>query len=224
MLGVVDLQWLQWLLDIIAPKNASWTLTVFHLTPVIVFAVTAFVAMWRFTIFRMREPAINIELDVTSRPSSPSYNGITAVAILTNPSRVVAKCTTLIWQVRVLAPYTDEDVESKPESTDRRREGWANWDEGAYKGESLGSIGTDVTRQKVFSSGPGPRERSIEAGNRVIVRSDAAGCTRGPGGREFGGVGSVADSAVRLGVGWLAVGPGREWPAQPRASPGEDAK
>ena len=115
MLGVVDLQWLQWLLDIIAPKNASWTLTVFHLTPVIVFAVTAFVAMWRFTIFRMREPAINIELDVTSRPSSPSYNGITAVAILTNPSRVVAKCTTLIWQVRVLAPYTDEDVESKLE-------------------------------------------------------------------------------------------------------------
>ena len=64
----------------------------------------------------------------------------------------------------------------------------------------------------------------MEAGNRVIVRSDAAGCTRGPGGREFGGVGSVADSAVRLGVGWLAVGPGREWPAQPRASPGEDAK
>ena len=115
-------------------------------------------------------------------------------------------------------------VPTKPESTDGRREGWANWDEGAYKGESLGSIGTDVTRQRVFSSRTGPRERSMEAGNRVIVRSDAAGCTRGSGGREFGGVGSVADSAVRLGVGWLAVGPGREWPAQPRASPGEDAK
>ncbi len=112
----------------------------------------------------------------------------------------------------------------KPESTDGRREGWANWDEGAYKGESLGSIGTDVTRQRVFSSRTGPGERSMEAGNRVIVRSDAAGCTRGPGGREFGGVGSVADSAVRMGVGWLAVGPGREWPAQPRASPGEDEK
>ena len=112
----------------------------------------------------------------------------------------------------------------KPESTDGRREGWANWDEGAYKGESLGSIGTDVTPQRVFSSRTGPRERSMEAGNRVIVRSDAAGCTHGPGGREFGGVGSVADSAVRLGVEWLAVGPGREWPAQPRASPGEDAK
>ena len=113
---------------------------------------------------------------------------------------------------------------TKPESTDGRREGRANWDEGAYKGESLGSIGTDVTRQRVFSSRTGPRERSMEAGNRVIVGSDAAGCTRGSGGREFEGVGSVADSAVRLGVGWLAVGPGREWPAQPRASPGEDAK
>ena len=112
----------------------------------------------------------------------------------------------------------------KPKSTDGRREGWANWDEGAYKGESLGSIGTDVTPQRVFSSRTGPRERSMEAGNRVIVRSDAAGSTRGPGGREFGGVGSVADSAVRLGVGWLAVGPRREWPAQPRAIPGEDAK
>ena len=113
---------------------------------------------------------------------------------------------------------------SYPESTDGRREGRANWDEGAYKGESLGSIGTDVTPQRVFSSRTGPRERSMEAGNRVIVRPDAAGCTRGPGGREFGCGGSVADSAVRLGVGWLAVGPGREWPAQPRASPGEDAK
>ncbi len=60
----------------------------------------------------------------------------------------------------------------------------------------------------------------MEAGNRVIVIPDAAGCTRRPGGREFGGLGSVADSAVRLGVGWPAVGPGREWPAQPRASPG----
>ena len=37
----------------------------------------------------------------------------------------------------------------------------------------------------------------MEAGNRVIVRSDAAGCTRGPGGREFGGVGLDADSAVK---------------------------
>ena len=64
---------------------------------------------------------------------------------------------------------------AKPESTDGRREGRTNWDEGAYKGESLGSIGTDVTGQRVFSSRTGPRERSIEAGNRVIVGSDAAG-------------------------------------------------
>ncbi len=125
---------------------------------------------------------------------------------------------------KVVEPLPTEEAKAKPESTDGRREGRANWDEGAYKGESLGSIGTDVTPQRVFSSRTGPRERSMEAGNRVIVRPDATGCTRGPGGREFGCGGSVADSAVRLGVGWLAVGPGREWPAQPRASPGEDAK
>ena len=35
-----------------------------------------------------------------------------------------------------------KDTVAYPESTDGRREGWANWDEGAYKGESLGSIGT----------------------------------------------------------------------------------
>ena len=92
-------------------------------------------------------------------------------------------------------------IKYKPESTDGRREGWANWDEGAYKGESLGSIGTDVTRQRVFSSRTGPRERSMAAGNRVIVRSGAAGCTRVPGGREFGGVGSVADVRRQAGNG-----------------------
>ena len=116
-------------------------------------------------------------------------------------------------------------TDAKLESTDGRREGWANRDEGAYQGESLGSIGTDVTRQKVFSSRTGSGERSMEAGNRVIVRPDAAGCTRGPDWRELAGtLGQWRTDAVRLGVGWLAVGPGREWPAQPRASLGEDAK
>ena len=57
----------------------------------------------------------------------------------------------------------------KPESTDGRREGWASWDEGAYKGETLASIGTDVSRQRVFSSRAEPRERSMDVGNRVIV-------------------------------------------------------
>ena len=105
--------------------------------------------------------------------------------------------------------YIKSHYSANPESTDGMREGWANWDEGAYKGDSLGSIGTDVTRQRVFSSRAGLGERSMEAGNRVIVRSAAAGCTRGPGGREFGGVGSVADGSVKLGVGWLAAVSGR---------------
>ena len=104
----------------------------------------------------------------------------------------------------------EKDIgEFKPESTDGRREGQASWDEGAYQGESLGSMGTDVTRQRVFSSRTGLRERSGNAGNRVIVTLDAAGYARGAGGREFGGVGSVADSAVRTGAAGRAIGPGR---------------
>ena len=113
MLGVVDLQWLPWIWEAIVPKTGGWTLGVFHLTPATVFLITAFVALWRFRVFRMGEPAMRIELDVTSQECSPSYNGVTTVAMLTNTSRVVAKCTTVIWQVRVLAPYRDEQVHRK---------------------------------------------------------------------------------------------------------------
>ena len=74
----------------------------------------------------------------------------------------------------------------------------------------MGSMGTDVTRQRVFSSRTGPGERSGDAGNRVIVRLDAAGCARGPGGREFGGVGPVADSDVKQGVVRRGAVPGRD--------------
>ena len=129
----------------------------------------------------------------------------------------VARWLTSTYKVILLPTFETQDmtaragrkIRSKPESTDGRREGWASWDEGAYKGETLASIGTDVSRQRVFSSRAESRERSMDVGNRVIVRSDAAGCTRGPGGCEFGGVGPVADSGVRLGVGWLAAVSGR---------------
>ena len=115
MLGVVDLQWLPWIWEAIVPKTGGWTLWVFHLTPATVFVLTIIAAGWRFKIFRMGEPAIELEVDITSRQCSPSYNAITAVGVMTNTSRVVAKCTTLIWQVRVLAPYSDVDVERKIE-------------------------------------------------------------------------------------------------------------
>ena len=38
---------------------------------------------------------------------------ISAVAVVTNTSRVIARCNSLQWEVRVLAPFDDEDVESK---------------------------------------------------------------------------------------------------------------
>ena len=85
----------------------------FYLSPLIIALVTFFLAWWRFKVFRVREPAIKIDLDVTSRRSSPSYNALNAVAVLTNTSRVSVRITGVIWSVRVLSPYSDEDVESK---------------------------------------------------------------------------------------------------------------
>ena len=61
----------------------------------------------------MGEPAVNINMDVTSRRCSDSFVAISAVATLTNASRVLAKCNELRWEVRVLAPYRDEDVQQK---------------------------------------------------------------------------------------------------------------
>ena len=51
---------------------------------------------------------------------------------------------------------------------------------------------------------------------RGMVREYTAGNSRGPGWREFAGIfgcavgSSVADGAVRPGVEWLAIEPGRE--------------
>ena len=88
---------------------------IFYLTPIIVFLVTAGAAAWRFNIFRTAKPSIKIDLEVTSRASSASYSVLSAVALVTNTSRVVAKCDSLQWEVRALAPFDDEDVESKVE-------------------------------------------------------------------------------------------------------------
>ena len=108
---VVDfLQWLGSLLAAVPSFLKAWSQTIFHLTPLVVFLLTAGAAIWRFRLFRMGQPAIKIDMEVTSRRSSPSYNALNAVAILTNTGRVVVECTRLVWDVRVLAPYGDEDL------------------------------------------------------------------------------------------------------------------
>ena len=86
---------------------------IFYLTPAIVFILTGIIAAWRFNIFRTAKPSIKVDLEVTSRASSDSWNVLSAVALVTNTSRVRASCNSLQWEVRVLAPYYDEDVESK---------------------------------------------------------------------------------------------------------------
>lgn len=87
--------------------------TAFYLTPLIIALATLGLAWWRFKIFRIREPAITTDLRVSSRRCSPSYNALSAVVVLTNTSRVAVRITGLTWSVQVLAPYSDEDVESK---------------------------------------------------------------------------------------------------------------
>ena len=87
----------------------------FYLSPLLIAAVTLFLAWWRFKIFRVREPAITADLQVSSRRSSPSYNALSAVVVLTNTSRVAVRISEVTWQVQVLAPYSDADVERKTE-------------------------------------------------------------------------------------------------------------
>ncbi len=86
---------------------------IFYLTPAIMFTLTGFLAIWRFNVFRTAQPSIKVDLEVTSRASSESWNVISAVALVTNTSRVIAHCNSLQWEVRVLAPFDDEDVEGK---------------------------------------------------------------------------------------------------------------
>ena len=85
----------------------------FHLTPLIIALATLGLAWWRFKVFRVREPAIKMDLTVTSHRSSLSYNALSAVVALTNTSRVAVRISEVTWQVQVLAPYSDADVERK---------------------------------------------------------------------------------------------------------------
>ena len=102
-------------LNIYLPKGGfhSWVQTGFYATSIAFLWVSAFTAAVRFKIFRMGEPATRIDLDVQSHRSSPSYNALSAVAVVTNPSRVKTVVNEFEWEVRVLSPYTDEAVEAK---------------------------------------------------------------------------------------------------------------
>ena len=93
----------------------------FYLTPIIIALGTLGLAWWRFKVFRIREPAITTDLQVTSRRSSPSYNALSAVVVLTNTSRVAVEITRLEWTVRILSPYDDDDVEDRIGDSERYR-------------------------------------------------------------------------------------------------------
>lgn len=92
-----------------------WSQVLFHITPAVVFVLTALVAIIRFNLFRSAKPSIKVELAVSSRSASENWTAISAIASVTNTSQVIAKCDALMWEVRVLAPFDDEAVESKVE-------------------------------------------------------------------------------------------------------------
>ena len=89
------------------------TQVIFYLTPVVVFLVTGVFAAWRFNMFRTAKPSIRIDMEVSSRFCSSSYNVLSAVALIVNTSKVRAQCDSLQWVVRVLAPFDDHVVEAK---------------------------------------------------------------------------------------------------------------
>ena len=95
------------------PWYEQATQVIFYLTPVTVFVVTASAAAWRYNIFRTAKPSVRIDLSISSREASETWNVLSAVALVTNTSKVIAKCDSLQWEVRVLAPYDDNEVESK---------------------------------------------------------------------------------------------------------------
>lgn len=88
---------------------------IFYLSPLIIAVVTFALAWWRFNLFRIRQPAIKTVLEVYSRRSSPSYIALTAVAVVTNTSRIAVNVNRLEWTVSVLSPYIDAEIESKIE-------------------------------------------------------------------------------------------------------------
>ena len=96
-----------------SPPFCMWSQTLFYLTPVVVFGLTAAIAIWRFRIFRTGKPAIKIDLEMSSRPASPSWTVLSALALVQNTSQVMARCNSLQWEVRVLSPFDDEAVELK---------------------------------------------------------------------------------------------------------------
>ena len=90
-----------------------WSQTLFHLTPLVVFGLTAAIAIWRFRIFRTGKPAIKIDLEMSSRPASPSWTVLKRFGIGTKHLAGYGKVQSLQWEVRVLSPFDDEAVELK---------------------------------------------------------------------------------------------------------------
>ena len=97
------------------------SLSVFHLSPVVIFLLSLGVAIIEFKWFRKGQPAIKAELAVFSRRCSESLIAVAAEAAVTNTSRVKVDIRHYTWVVHKIARYEDVDPRAAWEECWRER-------------------------------------------------------------------------------------------------------
>ena len=95
--------WISEILETVLANSQS----VFHLSPAVIAVIGFVLAIFKFNLFRVRQPAIKAELSVYSRRCSESLVGVAAEAAVTNTSRVKVDIRHCTWVVNKIAPYED---------------------------------------------------------------------------------------------------------------------
>ena len=95
--------WISEILETVLANSQS----VFHLSPAVIAGIGLVLAIVKFNLFRVRQPAIKAELSVYSRRCSESLIGVAAEAAVTNTSRVKVDIRHCTWVVNKIAPYED---------------------------------------------------------------------------------------------------------------------
>ena len=95
-----------WISDILEAVLAN-SQSVFHLSPVVIAVIGFVVAIFKFNLLRVKQPAIKAELSVYSRRCSESLIGVAAEAAVTNTSRVKVDIRHCTWVVNKIARYKD---------------------------------------------------------------------------------------------------------------------
>lgn len=95
--------WISEILETVLANSQS----VFHLSPAVIAGIGFVFAIFKFNLFRVRQPAIKAELSVYSRRCSESLLAVAAEAAVTNTSRVKVDIRHRTWVVNKIARYED---------------------------------------------------------------------------------------------------------------------